>query len=108
MDAKKQQIDELLIDVLSGEADGNQIREFKSWLNEDEKNVNYYHQVKAVWIASTHHKNPHNFNPQLSWLKFYDRLHKKRNLFGNFLKYAAIILISLTTGAIASYFFYNV
>ena len=77
-------------------------------MNEDEKNVNYYHQVKAVWIASTHHKNPHNFNPQLSWLKFYDRLHKKRNLFGNFLKYAAIILISLTTGAIASYFFYKV
>jgi len=106
MDGKNQHIDELLFDVLSGEADGNRMKQFKSWLDEDEKNVNYYHQVKALWIASTRNKNPHNFNPQLSWLKLYDRIHKKGHLLENFLKYAAIILISFITGAIANYIFY--
>lgn len=106
MDEKKQHIDEFLLDVLSGVADENQIKQFRVWLGEDEKNVEYYHQIKTVWIASTQHKNPHNFNPQLSWLKFYERIHKKPNVFGNFLKYAAIIAISVITGALGTYLFY--
>ncbi len=102
-----QNIDELIMLYLTGEAGEKEIMLVKDWIHESDENFKYYTHLKTVWLLSSENKNPNQFHTQKALLSFKQKVFKNKSIVPVFLKYAAIFVIALTLGGFIGHGFVN-
>lgn len=101
----KKSIDQLIANVLDGEASPEEVLQFSNWLNSDKKNQEEFCQIKSYWQAEITPEE--TINPLAPMEKFSHKLKKeqRKKLFFYSISIAAITLLVL--GISAWYFVYN-
>jgi ferric-dicitrate binding protein FerR (iron transport regulator) len=94
-------IDILIIRLLSGEANTDEKRQIAGWLEESAENKRLYADLKEIWLTSGIQNNADHYQLEEAILKFRNHIHEIPNStnsqfnFRHFLKYAAIFAILL-------------
>ena len=112
MEGLSQEIDDLIVKILTDEASEHDKLELDHWLKASSENHRYYDDVKRVWLASAtalpnEYTHLASVDTDMAWLQVKKRIHTPKPLtvrwlsMSNILKIAAAVLILIT----ASLFF---
>lgn len=107
--------DDLLVKYLVGETDADENAAVESWLNADEKNLNYYNGFKKIWedslLIASENKT---VDEDAAWKRLQNRIHEKdvrvltpKKSSGHWLRIAASILLVSTLGWLGYSYFEN-
>lgn len=107
--------DDLLVKYLVGETDADENAAVESWLNADEKNLNYYNGFKKIWedslLIASENKT---IDEDAAWKRLQNRIHEKdvqilmpEKSSGHWLRIAASILLVSTLGWLGYSYFEN-
>ena len=98
---------EALANYLAGDFGKSDSEILNSWLEKHPKNKLLFDQFTDIWQASRYSKINNNTDVHSAWNELKDQLHQTRVIqykWKSWLQIAAIILISLLTGGLGSYF----
>lgn len=107
--------DDLLVKYLVGETDADENAAVESWLNADEKNLNYYNGFKKIWedslLIASENKT---IDEDAAWKRLQNRIHEKdvrvltpKKSSSHWLRIAASILLVSTLGWLGYSYFEN-
>lgn len=108
--SEKTNIEQLIIHYLQKDITEGQLLELDKWIHESDDNKAEFFHVKAINDNIYTNKSISEEEKEESWQRMYEKIknesieennhrnNKRRKLIGNFLKYAAIILIALAFG----------
>jgi ferric-dicitrate binding protein FerR (iron transport regulator) len=107
------QIDELVLSFLRGNISTEEVIELKNWLNLDQANKDYFRELYMLWKASAVSiQNEEDVNKVFQKLNIKINkkespafMKKERQLHFSLSKFAAVLLLSLITGASLSFLF---
>lgn len=107
-------IDELLVNYITGNASADERNAIKKWIAESAENGMYFDALKEIYKATKITQAQADFNPDLAWERVKARHYRnlvqklsektigeKRSFIRDILKYAAIITIALSVGGVS-------
>lgn len=97
----------LLIRILTGEANSAEKEEFYSRLSEDKNEEKLFYEIKSLWLRTSQPQTKVNLESEFDalWKNINRETKKKSFVIGqNIWRYAAAILLLLSIGGLAGYF----
>ncbi len=94
-------IHELIIRLLSGEADASEKEIIAGWLDQSAENKKLFADLREIWLSSGVESNSDHYNLEAAIGKFRQQIQNekkrqpKKNNFIPYLKYAAIVILAL-------------
>lgn len=114
MNGDNNNMDDLLVKQLLGEADAAELTELEQWLQQDEANRKYSAHFRLIWEQSKNLAANSQVNEQAAWDRFRKRVDqpatavttekRQRFIFPAYLRAAALLLVLISLGLV---FFLN-
>lgn len=98
---------DLVIKILSDSITSEEAALLKDWIAKDQKNQAYFDQMKNAWFVTSLGENTKRFNSTEVWNKAKKKFDKQKNIpkfhYKKVLKIAAVVILSFSVGALATY-----
>jgi ferric-dicitrate binding protein FerR (iron transport regulator) len=108
----KKSPDDLITDFLKGELTIDEQKELLEWIKSDKANKRQFDEYSEIWITSRSNMKNTGYNPHTGFWKFKKKLNENNvpeiqpfisGVLGTFVKYAAVILITVSLSGLLFY-----